>query len=382
MVKYTDMKNDPLKKNNSEHGVAIKATVMSMALNILLAAGKIVCGVAFGSVSIATDGFNNLSDCGGNVISLIGVKISAMPADKEHPFGHARGEYVASMALSFLILLMGFELFSLSVEKIIERDAAIFSVISVVVLAVSIAVKLFMFFFNRRLGKKLSSDVLSATAIDSLGDALASTVVLVSMLVMRFCSVGIDGYAGCLVAVVIFVSGIKVLKNAVDEELGKRPTSAVVDEIKRRLLSYEGVYGVHALTVHDYVNKLYAAVHIEIDADVPFLAAHELADKIEKDFTESTDVVLTVHLDPIVTSDPLTLKLRSIVEGMLESYPFVIHDFRIVRCNPMRLIFEVGVPQATAMSDDEIKKAVFDKLYDEFGLKYDYFVSVERETSM
>lgn len=378
------MEINPLKKNYNTtlNSTMLKTTFLTIALNILLAAGKIICGVAFGAVSVLADGFNSLSDCGGNVITLIGVRMSALPADKEHPFGHARGEYIVSMALSFLIILLGFELFSDSVDNLIEGSKLTFSYITVAVLAVSVAVKLFMFFFNGYMGKKLSSEALHATAIDSLGDALSSFVVLISLLVMKFTSVALDGYAGCVISVVIFISGIKVLKAAVDKQLGKRPSKEVLNEITRRLLSYEGVYGIHSLTVHDYVSKLYAYVHIEVDADVPFLASHELADKIENDFADTTDVLLTVHLDPFVMNDSLTVKLRSLVEDTLEGtleFSFAIHDFRLVRCNPMRLVFEVAVSGDCKMSDDDIRSRIVGELYGAFGCEYDYFVSIKRD---
>lgn len=378
------MEKDPLKKNYDPLYIKeeLLSTVLSIVLNIISAAGKIVCGVIFGAVSVLADGFNNLSDCGGNIITLIGVKFSSMPADREHPFGHARGEYIVPMALSFLIILLGFELFTSSVDSLIEGSKLTFSYITVAVLAVSVAVKLFMFFFNRHLSVKLGSDTLSATAIDSLGDALSSLVVLASLLIMRFTSVALDGYAGCVISVVIFVSGIRVLRSAVGKQLGKRPSKEVLSEITRRLLSYEGVYGIHSLTVHDYVSKLYAYVHIEVDADVPFLASHELADKIENDFAASTDVLLTVHLDPIIMNDPLTVKLRTQITdelGASLSFPFAIHDFRLVRCSPMRIVFEVSVPNECSLSDDKIKSDIVENLYASFGTEYDYFVSVRRE---
>ncbi len=375
------MNENPLKKNFTKQPKAIYlTTVISIALNILLATSKIICGTLSGAISVLADGFNNLSDCGGNVITLIGVKISAMPADKEHPFGHARGEYIISMALSFLIILLGFELATQSISTLVEGSDLTFSIIAAAMLAVSSLVKLFMFFFNRYMGKKYDSEVLSATAIDSLGDALSSLVVLISLLILRFTGVDLDGYAGCLIAVVICISGIKVLKTAADHQLGKRPSKEVTDEITRRLLSYEGVYGIHSLTVHDYVSKLYAAVHIEVDADVPFLTSHELADKIETDFESTTDVLLTVHLDPYVMNDPLTVKLRSLVEDALKKFSFAIHDFRTVRCTPVRLVFEVGVPQEVKMSDSQVRSAIIDELYASLGTEYQYYVTVKRET--
>lgn len=375
--------NDILKKtaDPARQKTTIRTAIASMALNILLAAGKITGGVLSGAVSVIADGMNSLSDCGGNIIALIGAKASSKPADKEHPFGHARGEYVASAALSVLIIFLGLELFSQSIENILSGNRAQFTVVAAVALSVSVAVKAFMFVYSRRLGKKYSSQILLAASIDSLCDAIASAAALASLVTLKFTSFSPDGYVGCLIAVAIAVSGVKMLLGAISEQLGKRVDPAVADEIKRRLISYDGVYGIHALTVHDYVNHMYASVHLEVGADASFLAAHELADKIEQDFAVSTDVSLTVHLDPVVTDDPQTLKLRSLVETLLEDR-YAIHDFRLVRSVPMRLIFEVGVPYDEPLSDEEIKSAVIERLYGEFGCEYKYYVSIERETTL
>ncbi|MCH5164492.1 MAG: cation transporter [Clostridiales bacterium] len=378
------MYDNPLVKrdNFNRQRATLKATVLSMLLNVLLAAGKIICGALFGAISVLADGFNNLSDCGSNIITVTGVKLSAKPADKEHPYGHARGEYIAAMAVAFIILLLAVELFSQSLDKIISGTGAEFSILAIVVLSVGIAVKLFMFFYNRHLGKKYSSEILLATAVDSISDVIASAVVLISIIVGHFTPLNPDGYIGCLVAVVIAISGIKILKRTISELIGESPSKELTDEIKKRLLCYEGIYGIHDLAVHNYVNKYYASVHVEIDADTPVLAAHELIDKIEKDFALSTDIDLTIHLDPVVLHDSEVIMIRQNVEEILKRlYPvFTMHDFRMVKSyDEYKIIFEVCVPYETKESNEQIIRNITDKLLAEYSLKYTFLITVEHD---
>ena len=377
------MDNPLVKRDNSNRQrVTLKATVLAMLLNVFLAAGKIICGVIFGAISVLADGFNNLSDCGSNIITVTGVKLSAKPADKEHPYGHARGEYIAAMAVAFIILLLAVELFSQSLDKIISGTGAEFSVLALVVLSVGITVKLFMFFYNRHLGKKYSSEILLATAADSISDVIASAVVLISIVVGHFTSLTPDGYIGCLVAVVIAISGIKILKRTISELIGESPSKELTDEIKKRLLAYEGVYGIHDLAVHNYVNKYYASVHVEVDAETPVLAAHELIDKIEKDFALDTDIELTIHLDPVVLHDSEVIMLRQNVEEILKKlYPvFTMHDFRMVKSyDEYKIIFEVCAPYDTKETTEQIIRKITDELLAEYSLKYTFLITVEHD---
>ena len=372
-----------IKRDNAGRKKAVlKASIMSMVLNVLLAAGKILCGVLFGAISVLADGFNNLSDCGSNIITVTGATLSSKPADKEHPFGHARGEYIAAMAVAFIILLLAVELLFESIEKIIGGMGTEFSIIAVVVLAVGIAVKLFMFIYNRYLGKKHSSEILIATAADSLSDVIASAFVLISIIVAHFTDFNPDGYVGCAVAIVIAVSGIKILKRTISELIGESPNKELTDEIKKVLLSYEGIYGVHDLAVHSYVNKYYASVHAEIDAEIPVLAAHELIDKIEKDFASNTDILLTIHLDPIILHDSEAMLRQQKVEACVKAVDeqYCMHDFREIKCgDETKFVFEVCVPYKSKESNTEIERKIADQLYAEFGIKYSFAITVEHD---
>lgn len=377
------MAEDPLHKHNDaeKKKAAMKVTLLSMILNVAVAAGKIVCGVIFGTISLLVDGFNNLSDSGSNIVNIVGIEMSSMPADKEHPYGHARGEYVATLVVSFIIIFLAFELFLQSIDRIFGGEKTEFSIISIIVLCVGIIAKAIMYTANRIVGKKYSSELLIATSVDSLGDVFASIAVLVSLIVGEFTPFDPDGYIGALVAILIGVSGIKILKRTTSELIGGSLPPHLVDEIKKRLLSYEGIYGIHGLTVHNYVNKYFATVHAEIDADIPVLAAHELIDKIEKDFEKDTDIYLTIHLDPVILHDSEANLLRTKVENLLRAVDpsIALHDFREIRRSLPALVFEVGVPFDLKRTDDELKNAIYESLYAEFGIQYEYSVEIKRE---
>lgn len=377
------MYDDPFVKHDdsSRRGPLLATSYLSMALNVALAAGKIVAGALAGAVSVVTDGFNNLSDCLGNTITVIGVKASAGPADKEHPYGHARGEYVAAVIFSCLIIFLALELFSLSVENIIAGESPAFSALAAAMLAVGVAVKAAMFLLYRRVGKKYSSQLMIAASLDSIGDVLSSAVVLVSVLASDKVPFCLDGYVGVAVCALIAFSGAKILRRTMSELIGRRPSKDFIAEMERRLLSYDGVYGVHGLSVHNYFSRVYVSVHAEIDASVSVLAAHELIDRIEKDFAENTQIDLTVHIDPVVLHNAevsrLLAEVEKIVTGLDAAY--AVHDFRVIVRAVPTLAFEVCVPFETKPSDADILSALYERLYAEFGTAYTYSADVKRE---
>ena len=340
------------------------AGIFGIVLNTLLAAGKIIVGTLSGAISVTADGLNNLTDCGSNVVSVIGFKMSEKPADKEHPFGHRRAESVASLLIAVIILVVAAELIMQSAEKIFSPADTDISPLVLIVLAVSVAVKLFMFFFNRSLGKAISSETLKATAADSISDSVATTAVLLSAIIARYTGAELDGYLGIVVALFIAVTGIGILKDTVSNLLGKAPDPATVRDIEKRVLAFDNVCGLHDLTVHDYgQNKLYATVHVEVDAQMSITAAHDLADRIEKDFSENTDIALTVHIDPLVFDDPELNRLRDevyrIVDGVDPS--FRMHDFRMVGGETHKnLVFDVAIPFDCKLSDEEIVRRIKD----------------------
>ncbi len=373
--------DDPLVKRNKtkKNKRTTFATVLSLVLNALLSAFKITFGVLTSTVSLLGDGLNNLGDCGSNLVTVIGVKMSSKPADKEHPYGHARGEYVASIFIAFIILLFAVELLSASIEKIVAASP-IGNSTPIAVLAVGIGVKLCMFAYNFVLSKKYSSQILKVTAFDSLSDCVSSSAILVSLLVSKAINFNLDGYAGCLVAVFVFVSGVKILKKPISELLGESPSKELTDRIAEKLLSYEGIYGIHDLAVHNYVNKYYASAHAEIDARIDVLTAHEIIDRIEKDFEKNTDVELVIHIDPVILGDEQTDALKAEVLKILEAFDarLDLHDFRkVIKGDKVVLEFDVCVPFEATEPNERIKRDLLSLLSAQFDTDYSFEITVE-----
>lgn len=360
------------------------ASVVGIIVNLLLATGKIAVGLLFGAISLAGDGINNLSDAGSQIISFISFKMAAKPADRDHPFGHARIEYVASMIVSFFIMLVGFNLFRESLEKILDdgqvtNDSNIWLMVGV--LAVSILFKLWLVLFNRRIAKKIDSSVMRATAADSLSDAGASTAVLIAMLIFKFTGVDIDGYMGILVAVVIFIAGIKILNDTKNAILGEAPSEEIIARIKAVISEYPDALGIHDMVVHSYgPGRTMATLHIEVDGSKCVFESHDMIDLIERRLYEECSVQASIHMDPIVADDEEVNKMRALVIEKIKSIDsrFDIHDFRFVKgVTHTNLIFDVYVPFEIKESDDQIKKAIADKIF-EIDKSYFTVVTVDR----
>ena len=358
-------------------------SLVGICCNVALAAGKIAAGAAFGAVSVLADGLNNLSDCGRGAVSFISFKMAAKPADKEHPFGHQRIEYVASMIVAFLILVIAFELGRESVGKIISPAGAEFSYLVLGVLVLSIAVKLGMFLYMRALSKKLGSDVLNAVSKDSLSDCAATAAVLVSLVISRFTGVDLDGYAGLLVALFVAWTGVGILKSTMSKLIGQAPDPEIVEKIKSRILAHEGVLGVHDVSVYSYgPNKYFASAHIELDASVDVLASHEIVDEIEREFARETGISLTGHLDPIVVDDPAVDEMRARVEELVKNIDgrFGVHDFRMVAGpNKTNLIFEVAIPFDDKLDETEVAGRIAEKISAMEDGRYAPVVYVEKQ---
>lgn len=358
------------------------ASVVGICLNVFLAAAKIVVGLIFGVISVFADGMNNLTDCGSSAISFVSFKMSSKPADKEHPYGHERIEYICSLVVSFIILLIAFELFKESILKIINPKMLEFSVIIVAVLIVSIVVKCLMFLYYKSVAKSINSDILKAAAIDSLSDCISTSIVLISVVIGYFAGFNIDGYAGILVAVFISIAGLKMLKEMISKLIGQVPEKEIFDSVKQRILKYDAVLGIHDLNIYSYgPNKYFASVHIEIDAKTDSLMAHELVDDIEREFMNETNIVLTGHHDPIVIDDEEVNEMREKVSKIVFEIneKFSMHDFRMVK-GPTKtnIIFDVAIPFETKQTEEEIVKAIKEKVA-EIDKKYQPVIIIEKQ---
>ena len=334
---------------------------IGICLNFLLAAAKVIFGAVFGLISIVADGVNNLSDMGSGIVSVVSFRIAAKPADKEHPYGHQRAEYIASMLIGFFVLLIAVELMRESIEKIIAWSIGEVTLWAIVLLGISVAVKAGMFVLYRVSARKLDSDVLSASAFDSLSDCIATAAVIAGVLVSHYAGIPFDGIAGLVVVVFVLIGGIGIVKKASSKLLGQAPDPELVLKVKEILLAGEGVLGVHDLKLFRYgPQKFYATAHVEMDAKLPAVETHAKIDFLEHKVLAETGVELTAHFDPVDPSDEeakgLEARIRAAVEGMYEGMD--LHDFRLVRGEKKKIIFEVGVPFALKEKDSEIKSAV------------------------
>lgn len=356
------------------------ASIVGIIVNVILAAGKISVGLLFGAISLAGDGINNLSDAGSQIISLISFKMAAKPADRDHPFGHARIEYVASMIVSFFIMLVGWNLFRESIDKIFDAsvvtdDSNVW--LMVAVLAVSIAFKLWLVLFNRRIARKIDSAVMRATAADSLSDAGASAAVLVAMLILKFTGVDIDGYMGVAVAIVIFIAGIKILNDTKNSILGEAPSDDVIEGIKAIVAEFPDALGIHDMVIHSYgPGRFVANLHVEVDGTKDIFESHDMIDMIEKRLSEDLNVQSNIHMDPIVVDDEEVNNMRAFVSERVKLVDerLTIHDFRFVRGKThTNLLFDISAPFELKLTEAEIKDAVQERIAE---IKPDHFIVV------
>lgn len=341
-------------------------SVTGIAVNLILAVAKYFVGAFSGSISVTADAINNLSDAGSSIISLIGVKVSSKPADKGHPYGHGRVEYISALAVSFLVLLMGIELFKSSVNKIISPTPVSFSPIALIILLLSILAKLWLGFFNRSLGKKINSAPMLAVMKDCFSDCLATGVALVSIIVSAFSDVNIDGYLGIIVALFIFAAGINISRETMSELLGKPADKEFTGEIENKILSYDKIIGVHDLIIHDYgPGRKFASAHAEVSSDDNIMQIHDIIDLAERDILNEYGLIISIHTDPIVTDDERINQLREMTcEIVAEISPEMsIHDFRIVDGpTHTNLIFDLIIPHKFYLSNDGIREVIEEKL--------------------
>lgn len=330
--------------------------------NVLLFAGKFFAGTLSGSIAITADAFNNLSDAGSSVVTLLGFQLAGQKPDTHHPFGHGRMEYLSGLVVSMLILLMGVELGKSSLEKILHPEEVDFSPLIVGILCVSIAVKLYMFLYNKRIGKKLGSTAMEATAMDSLSDCVATTAVLAATLVGHFTGLRIDGWCGILVACFILWSGIGAARDTLDPLLGTPPTAEFVGRIRDLVMAHKGIIGIHDLIVHDYgPGRVMISLHAEVSASENVLELHDEIDNVENELREKLGCEAVIHMDPIVTDDGITEETRERVAALVHCIDddINIHDFRMVSGpTHTNLIFDAVVPFGFRLSDEEVEKKI------------------------
>lgn len=356
--------------------------VVGILLNILLFAGKFVAGTISKSISITADAFNNLSDAGSSFVTLIGFKLAGAKPDPEHPFGHGRIEYVAGLVVSGVILLMAFELIRDSVDKIIHPQKVEFSVLAAAILLVSILVKIYMYLYNSSISKKIESAAMKATAIDSLSDTLATTVVLAASVIAHFTGLQIDGYCGVLVGLFIFYAGFSAAKETLDPLLGQPPEEEFVERIEEIVMSYDLVQGIHDLVVHNYgPGRVMISLHAEVPAEEDILEIHDMIDIIENELGEKLNCEAVIHMDPLVTRDERVNELKDqvaqVVSGLDEEV--TMHDFRtVIGPTHTNLLFDVVLPYRYEMSDEEVKEEIQKRVQEHLGNEYFTVIQIDR----
>ena len=340
---------------------------VGIALNILLFAGKIIAGTISGSVAVTADAFNNLSDAGSSIISHIGFRLASQKPDPHHPFGHGRFEYIASLIISIIIVLMGFELGKSSFEKIVAPQAVEYSAVTFAVLGVSVLVKLYMFFYNNSVGKKIDSATMRATAMDSISDAVSTGAVLISAVIAMFTNLALDGWMGLVVAAFIMVTGFKSAKETIDSLLGTPPSPEFVKQIEDMALQYDDIIGVHDMIVHNYgPGRTFVSLHAEVPSDGDIVAIHDTVDNAEREIAKELGCLVTIHMDPVDVHDEHTAQLRDKVSEIIKQInpDITFHDFRVVSGpTHTNLIFDIVSPMDCGLSDQELADTIADKIH-------------------
>lgn len=342
------------------------AGIVGIISNAALCAGKMAAGYFSGSIAIIADSINNLTDASSSLITLIGFRLSALPEDKEHPYGHARFEYISGIVVAMLVVLAGVELIKSSVSKIFNPGSVDVSILVIVILALSVLVKIWLAFFNIRLGKKIDSMTLAAAGADSRNDVISTSAVLAGLLITKFTALQLDGYIGALVAIFIIISGAGLVKETVSPLLGEAPDPGLVKQIRDIALSYDKVTGIHDLIVHNYgPGKIFASIHIEVDGHDDLFESHDMIDNIEKQISGELHIEVTAHLDPIDTKDPLVKQMYAVAGETAETLPGVrsIHDLRVVPgATHTNIIFDAVIGPECKYSRDEIHRIFEEKI--------------------
>ena len=357
---YQDVENHTVRERYGKF-----AGIVGIATNILLFCIKIFAGIVFHSVAIVADAVNNLSDSASSVVTLVGFKLSAKPADKEHPYGHARIEYISGLIVSLVILLLGFQLAQSSLGKILHPEESETSLVAVGILVVSVLIKLWQFLFYRTVGRRISSTTLEATAADSRNDVFSTVAILIGMGITWLTSYNLDGWMGLIVALLIVVGGVQLIMETSNPLLGVAPTEELVQGIYQKILSYDGVLGLHDLNVHNYgPGRCFASVHCEVPAEQDILVSHDIIDNIEREVGAEMGINLVIHMDPVVTDNEKINRLKAEIDQIVKGIDtdLSMHDFRAVfGPTHTNLVFDVVVPPAFELTDSQIIQNISEK---------------------
>lgn len=381
LAKFFIKEND--EKNEARQAYGMLCGVLGILLNVMLFAGKFIAGLLSNSISITADAVNNLSDAGSSFVTLIGFKLAGQKPDTDHPFGHGRMEYISGLIVSGVIIIMGYELAKDSISKIINPQETEFSPLIVGILVASICVKIYMFYYNNAVAKKIESPAMLATAKDSLSDSVATGVVLISALVSHYTNVKIDGYCGLLVALLIFYAGYSAGKDTLNPLLGQKASEEFEKEIEDLVMAHEEVCGVHDLFVHDYgPGRQIISLHAEVSADSDIMMIHDVIDNIETELRMKLGCDATIHMDPVVTNDERVTEMKANMVRVIKGVDkrLALHDFRMVEGpTHTNLIFDVVAPFDLGFSDEELVKRIYAKTQEMLGERYFTVVKVDKK---
>lgn len=360
----------------------ILSSCVGIVCNVLLFAAKLAIGMLMNSLAIMADAFNNLSDAASSIISFVGVKMAGKPADKEHPFGHGRIEYIAALIVAFLVIEVGITCLQSSFEKLFHPEAIAFDWISFGILLLSVGVKLWMSLFNRKLGKRIDSKVMLATAADSAGDVIVTSATLASILICYFTSVNIDAFTGLAVSVLVIWSGISIARDTLEPLIGQRPDPELYRQIQEMVESYDGIVGTHDLIIHNYgPNRSMASIHAEVPRETDIEVSHEIIDRVEREVARKLNIFLVIHMDPVEIHDEKVLAVKAKLNGVIRALDpdLTFHDFRVVNGQEqINLIFDLVIP--FSYSQDEADKVVHQvkSLMKEVDGRYQCVITVDK----
>lgn len=341
-----DYKNVENRKVRTQYGVL--SSIVGVFCNVVLFAVKMAIGMVINSISVMADAFNNLSDAASSIISFIGVKLAERPADKEHPFGHGRFEYISALAVAFLILQVGFTLFKSAIDKVFHPEKIEFNLILIIFLCVSVLIKIWLMLFNRKLGKRINSTVMIATSADSRNDVIVTSATIISAIISGATGWNIDGYIGLLVSVFVMLAGFNIAKDTLEPLLGEAVDRDLYEKVTKMVQSYDGIVGTHDLIIHNYgPTHRMATIHAEVPNNINFETAHETIDQIERDVLNQADIFLVIHMDPIEVNNEMVDHKKNMVLEIIKTLEpkATIHDFRLVNGeHQINLIFDLVVP--------------------------------------
>ena len=381
LVKLFVKNHENVENSKVRTSYGILASLVGIACNILLFGAKIIIGMLINSISIMADAFNNLSDAASSVISFIGVKLAGKPADKEHPFGHGRFEYIAALVVSFLVLSVGFSLLKNSFQKVLNPEELVFNPILVGILCLSVLIKIWLMLFNRKLGKRINSTVMLATSADSRNDVIVTSATIISAIVTGLTGANIDGYIGLVVSVFVMLAGFNIARDTLEPLLGQAVDREAYEKVTKMVQNYEGIIGTHDLIIHNYgPTQRMATIHAEVPNNINFEQAHETIDQIERDVLEQLDIFLVIHMDPIEVNDAMVLEKKEMVLNIIGSLEekATIHDFRLVNGeHQINLIFDLVIPYSYSKeAEQKLLSSIVEKIRNE-DTRYQCIITME-----